>query len=74
MLALQTSTREVNSADKTVRGHKFKVTGLSELVAGVLNVLNPADVLRFAKRRTWSRRDAPNIAAAWTLLTSSQLG
>jgi predicted GTPase len=44
---------EVNSSDKTVRQHRFKVTGLTDLTATILNAIEPADVLRFVRRRTW---------------------
>jgi hypothetical protein len=44
---------EVNSSDKTVRQHRFKVTGLTDLTATILNAIEPADVLRFIRRRTW---------------------
>jgi hypothetical protein len=49
---------EVNSSDKTVRQHRFKVTGLTDLAATILNAIEPSDVLRFVRRRTWlSGRD-----------------
>lgn len=55
---------EVNSSDKTVRGHRFKVTGLTDLIGTVLNAVEPADVLRLARRRSWFARDAVPVEEA----------
>lgn len=52
-IGLRVAVLEVNSSDKTVRGHKFKVTGVAEVVAAVLNAIAPSDVLRLVRKRGW---------------------
>lgn len=46
---------EVNSSPKIVQEVMFKESGLTELVAGILNALRPVDVLQFVRKAKWYR-------------------